>query len=97
MRTNPEAFTPRAAAESYEVGIEWPNPPVGTILTSNWSVEPDDGSLSLSGQAIAGSVTTIRMTGGTPGRSYAVRNVITVSGPNGVDTFAASVRQDVAW
>ena len=97
MRTNPEAFTPRAAAESYEVGIEWPNPPVGTILASTWSVEPDDGTLTLSGEAIAGAITTVRLSGGTPGRSYAVRNVIVVSGPNGPDTYAASVRQDVAW
>lgn len=97
MRTTPESFTPRAAAESYEVGIEWPNPPVTSIVTSNWSVEPDDGTLVLSGEAVAGAVTTVRLTGGTPGRSYAVRNIITVAGPNGLDVFAASVRQDITW
>jgi hypothetical protein len=97
MRTVPDVFTARAAVESYEVGIEWPNPPVGTIVTSAWSVLPDDGTLTLSAPAIAGAVTTVRLTGGVPGQSYAVRNVITVSGPNGVDTFAASVRQDIAW
>jgi hypothetical protein len=70
---------------------------VTSIVTSIWAVIPNDGTLVLSGQAVAGAVTTVRLSGGTPGVSYAIRNIVTVSGPNGLDTYAVSVRQDITW
>lgn len=96
-KISPMAFEPRAAVESYVVGVDWPAEIVTTIVSSQWSVVPDDGTLTLSNAAFSGLQTSVRVTGGTPGTAYALRNVVAVTGPSGADIYAVSVRQDVTW
>lgn len=96
-QTSPAMFEPRAAAESYVVSIDWSDVVASSILTSNWSVVPDDGTLQVSAPAVSGLQTSARLSGGTPGTAYAVRNVVAVAADGGPDIYAVSVRQDVTW
>ena len=52
-----------------------------TIATSLWAIHPDDddGTLTLSGDAVQGLITSVLVTGGTDGALYRLVNTVTLS------------------
>ena len=76
-------------------GIDWEGA-IGDaeILSSTWVVDDDD--LELSDYRVNGSVTSVRLAGGTKGKVYTVTNTITIAGDPDPQTLNRSARIDVA-
>lgn len=89
-----ERFKDKATGETVDYAIDWSDR-LGsdTISSSSWSISGPDTSLSVSIDSTSGDITSARITGGTFGKTYKVKNtIITTAG----QTFDQTVLLEVS-
>jgi phage baseplate assembly protein gpV len=68
--------------ERLDWSIDWTTRGLGsnTISSSSWAASSPDVTLSSPSVNVENTITTIYVTGGTPGQIYTITNTVTVSG-----------------
>lgn len=82
MIKSPDTFPDKHPDAARTATIDW-TPDLeteDTIATSTWSAIGPDSALLLTGPAIQGQVTAVRVAGGTLGAQYKITNRITTGG-----------------